>query len=86
MKIPNFIPDGPSMADALRKIVSAIIAGWNVDHAADGGHRFSTTQTTVGSAGSATALPATPSAYVHVTYVDSNGITRQGVMPVYDDE
>jgi hypothetical protein len=79
MKIPNFIPDGPAMADALRKIVSAIIAGWNVEHRPDGTHNFATTQTTVGSAGSGSALPATPEGYIVIRV----GGTEK-VIPYYD--
>ena len=42
--------------------------------------RITTVQTTVGAAGPASALPATPLAYLNVTLPDG----RAGVIPVYN--
>jgi hypothetical protein len=65
----------------LRGVVTAIAAGWNVEHRPEGTHNFQTAQTTVGSAGSGTALPATPTGYFVVRV---NG--SEVVVPYYDKE
>ena len=77
------------MADVLRgelqRLMARINRVWGVDHDPQtGAHRFGTTQSTVGAAGSASALPATPSRYAQVTYVDANGNTQTGVIALYD--
>ncbi len=59
-----------------RKLNAAMATSWNREHRPDGSHGTvtvtglalnDTTQTTVGAAGGATALPATPTGYVPVT-------------------
>lgn len=71
----------------LRKLATSIAAGWNVQHQPDGTHGAVSvtgftfggdTQTTVGAAGGATALPATPTGYFVVTI---DGTER--VVPYY---
>lgn len=72
MKIEQVVSyDGTlgGLAAFLQRLVAAIAAGWNVEHNLDGTHRrvsFPSTQTTVGAAGSGTALPATPTGYVTI--------------------
>jgi hypothetical protein len=55
------------LTNYLRTLITSIQAGWRVNHADDGTHSSFTwsgeTQTTVGAAGSATALPANPTGY-----------------------
>ena len=60
----------------LTKQFTAISAGWKVEHNPDGTHGAititgltldGTTQTTVGAAGGASALPATPTGYHPIT-------------------
>jgi hypothetical protein len=64
------------LATGIGKLATAVSAGWNVEHLPDGTHGAvtvtglalnDTTQTTVGAAGGASALPATPTGYVPVT-------------------
>jgi hypothetical protein len=64
------------LAADVRKLATSISAGWNVEHNPDGTHGEISvtgltfdgeTQTTVGAAGGATALPATPTGYLVVT-------------------
>jgi hypothetical protein len=71
------------LALELKKALTAISAGWNVEHNPDGTHKartvaVETTQTTVGAAGGATALPATPKGYAVLTV---NG--TEYVVPYY---
>ena len=75
------------LAADLRKFATSVSAGWNVEHKSDGTHGeisvtgFSfdgDTQTTVGAAGGASALPATPTGYLVVTI---DGTER--VIPYY---
>ena len=60
-----------ALAQHLRNVVAAIVAGWNQNHRPDGSHSALTwsgdTQRTVGAAGGASALPATPSGYLVIT-------------------
>ena len=65
--------DIESMRDRINKV-------WAVEHAPQSGvHNFKTTQTTVGAAGGATALPATPTGYIEILV---NGVEK--VLPYYD--
>lgn len=73
----------PTLVDELDNIVTRINTVWRVDHdAKDGGHTGLTwtgaTQTTVGAAGGATALPATPAGYLAISV---NG--TEMVVPYY---
>ncbi len=83
MKFPVNVPRRAEvLAGYLQIVVNAIAASWQVDHAPDGTHRFRDTQTTVGTAGAATALPATPSGYLNATLADGTAI----VIPYYAAE
>jgi hypothetical protein len=70
------------LASYCRTLATAIQAGWRQNHDANGHHSSftwsGTTQTTVGAAGGATALPATPSGYL-VIKIDSTSY----VVPYY---
>ena len=74
----NLIPSGTN--DEQDQMAERINLVWSVDHDPQTGvHRFSGTQATVGSAGSASALPATPSGYLTATLSDGTAI----VIPYY---
>jgi hypothetical protein len=80
MKLITHGSDPKQDLDLIRDRVNAV---WAVDHDPQtGGHRFSETQTTVGAAGSASALPATPSGYVRATLADGTSIA----IPYYASE
>ena len=66
------------------QLLAAINKKWAVAHDPKTGViRLGTTHTTVGDAGTAEAAPATPQAWGEITYVDANGLTQTGVIPVY---
>jgi hypothetical protein len=79
MNLPAGVPSFGSLGDVarhLRTLASSIAVGWNKEHLASGAHSDVTvtgltwngdTQTTVGAAGGASALPATPTGYVVFT-------------------
>jgi hypothetical protein len=73
--------NGGDPAQDLELVRDRINDVWAVDHHPDGQHDFSDTQTTVGAAGSASALPATPTGYIRVLV---NGATV--VIPYYASE
>lgn len=78
----NLITHGDPKQDIelIRDRVNQVFA---TDHDPQTGtHRFSQTQTTVGAAGSATALPATPSGYLRATLADGTSIA----IPYYASE
>lgn len=78
LRFENIRALAQSVSDALIQIQT----GWNVNHALDGSHKKLTftgdTQTTVGAAGSASALPANPTGYMVITIG-----TTEVVVPYY---
>lgn len=79
MNLP-VIPFGTStmagLVDWLRTLATSIATGWGVEHQSDGTHGDVSvtglawggdTATTVGAAGSASALPANPTGYLVIT-------------------
>jgi hypothetical protein len=69
---------GINLRDDLEALRDRINKVWRVEHHDDGQHNFKTTQTTVGAAGSGTALPATPEGYIVILV---NG--EEKVLPYY---
>jgi hypothetical protein len=78
---------GEVVRNELDQLVARINKVFTVNHDPDTGVEFHRdTQLTVGSAGDASALPATPSAYATVKYLDENGLEQTGVIPIYESE
>jgi len=74
--VPTMFQDVRATVAYLRTLVASVQAGWNVQHRPDGAHKAISvegltwngdTQTTVGAAGGASALPATPTGYLVLT-------------------
>lgn len=79
----NLTTHGHDAKQDLELVRDRINDVWAVDHDPQTGlHRFSETQTTVGAAGSASALPANPSGYLRATLEDGTAI----VIPYYASE
>ena len=76
-----------ALVDELDAVLTRINTVWRVEHDPQTGrHRYATSQTTVGAAGAGAAVPATAAVYVQITYIDSNGDTQTGVIPVFAAE
>jgi hypothetical protein len=89
MKLSLFSADrlGEVVRNELDQLVARINRVFTVSHDPDTGVEFHRdTQTTVGAAGSADALPATPSAYATVKYLDADGLEQTGVIAIYASE
>lgn len=89
MKLSLFSADrlGEVVRNELDQLTARINRVFTVSHDPDTGVLFHRdTQTTVGAAGSASALPANPVAYATVKYLDANGHEQTGLSPIYEPE
>lgn len=77
----------PVERDEFDQLLARINTVWAVNHDPQTGvERYQTTQSTVGSAGSASAPPANPVRWADVKYTDENGLVQTGVIPIYAKE
>lgn len=89
MKLSIFRADllPEAIRNELDQLVARINKVFTANHNPDTGvELYRTTQSTVGAAGSASALPATPVRYATVKYFDESGRETTGVIPIYASE
>lgn len=86
MKLSLFRADllPEAVRNELDQLVARINKAFTANHDPDTGvELYRTTQSTVGSAGSADAPPANPVIWAEVKYLDADGLEQTGVSPIY---